>query len=186
MGPQSKTEKFNPFPGLRPFLPEESYLFFGREAESEEVLRKLLANRFITVTGASGSGKSSLVYCGVLPELRKLGDKDSSSWKIITFRPGNDPIGNLTAALKEALGGSDNKMSVSQSVVSVLKSDRDGISTIVKNILTKGNDKVLILVDQFEELFRYSTSVTGFLPGGKASTFVKLLENAVGQKEVEI
>jgi WD40 repeat protein len=186
MGPQSKTEKFNPFPGLRPFLPEESYLFFGREAESEEVIRKLLANRFITVTGASGSGKSSLVYCGVLPKLMKLADNASYSWKIVAFRPGNDPMGNLMAALNEAISGPDIKESVSQSVESVLKSDRDGISTIVKNMVTKGNDKVLIVVDQFEELFRYNTSVTGFLPGGKAATFVRLLENAVGQKEVEI
>ncbi len=53
--------RFNPFPGLRPFTAEESELFFGREKESEEVLNKLLKNRFVTVTGASGSGKSSLV-----------------------------------------------------------------------------------------------------------------------------
>ena len=60
MGSESKF-KLNPFPGLRPFLPEESDLFFGREGESEEVLQKLLKNRFVTVMGASGTGKSSLI-----------------------------------------------------------------------------------------------------------------------------
>ena len=85
---------FNPFPGLRPFAPEESDLFFGRKGESEEVLEKLLRNKFVTVMGASGTGKSSLIFCGVLPNLRKK----SGEWKIITFRPGNEPFENLSKA----------------------------------------------------------------------------------------
>ena len=53
MGPTKRDNKnFNPFPGLRPFAPEESDLFFGREEESEEVLGKLMKNRFVTVIGA--------------------------------------------------------------------------------------------------------------------------------------
>ena len=59
----------NPFPGLRPFTPEESDLFFGREGQSEEILTKLKKNKFVTVIGASGSGKSSLIYCGIIPRL---------------------------------------------------------------------------------------------------------------------
>ena len=54
-------EVFNPFPGLRPFGIGESHLFFGREGQSEEVLRHLAGNRFVAVIGASGSGKSSLM-----------------------------------------------------------------------------------------------------------------------------
>lgn len=61
MGSLKDTRNFNPFPGLRPFSQEESDLFFGREAESGEVVEKLLGNRFVTVIGASGSGKSSLI-----------------------------------------------------------------------------------------------------------------------------
>ena len=59
----------NPFPGLRPFKIEESHLFFGREGQSDEVLLKLSKNRFIGVIGPSGSGKSSFIYCGVMPIL---------------------------------------------------------------------------------------------------------------------
>jgi ABC-type thiamine transport system ATPase subunit len=62
MGSKNETLKFNPFPGLRPFAEEESDLFFGREKESLDVLGKLLANRFVTVIGASGTGKSSLIF----------------------------------------------------------------------------------------------------------------------------
>ena len=61
----------NPFPGLRPFKIEESHLFFGREGQSDEVLLKLSKSRFVGVIGPSGSGKSSFIYCGVLPIDRK-------------------------------------------------------------------------------------------------------------------
>src|SRR5664279_2447377 len=101
MGPKIDNKNFNPFPGLRPFAPDESDLFFGRESESEEVLGKLLKNRFVTVIGASGSGKSSLIYCGVLPKVRNQKNIESSAWRIISFRPGNDPFGNLAEAISD-------------------------------------------------------------------------------------
>jgi hypothetical protein len=186
MGPNLKTEKFNPFPGLRPFLPEESDLFFGREGESEEVLRKLLKNRFITVIGASGSGKSSLIYCGVLPKVKKLAKNNSSSWKIVTFRPGNDPIDNLAEALLRDISESDKKNIDKQTVLTLLNSGSDGIEKVVKKLLVTKKEKVLILVDQFEELFRYRTAGTGLVPGEHAAGFVKLIEEAVGQTETEI
>src|SRR5688572_31463005 len=65
-----KVSTLNPFPGLRPFKIEESHLFFGREGQSDEVLLKLSKSRFVGVIGPSGSGKSSFIYCGVLPILR--------------------------------------------------------------------------------------------------------------------
>ena len=58
----------NPFPGLRPFTPEEADLFFGRKGQVSEITLNLRENRFIAVIGASGSGKSSLIYCGVIPD----------------------------------------------------------------------------------------------------------------------
>ena len=185
MGPESTMKKFNPFPGLRPFLPEESDLFFGREGESEEVLGKLLKNRFVTVMGASGTGKSSLIYCGVLPRVKKMGS-DSSSWKILTFRPGNDPVGNLTETIALASAGDGDAESARKSAASILASGPQGLSTAVKELLIRNNEKVLILVDQFEELFRYSFSGTGALPEADAFKFVELLENAVSQTTAEI
>ena len=59
----------NPFPGLRPFQLEESHLFFGREEQTGQLLERLGNTRFLAVVGASGSGKSSLVRAGLLPEL---------------------------------------------------------------------------------------------------------------------
>ena len=185
MGPNLKSEKFNPFPGLRPFLPEESDLFFGREAESEEVLKKLLKNRFITVIGASGSGKSSLIYCGVLPRVKKLESNNAGSWKILTFRPGNDPIGNLAEAFVKNISGKDNKDT--QTITDLLNSGPDGITKVIKNLNGNTSGKYLILVDQFEELFRYKAAGdTDVIPGVEAAGFVKLIEESVSQTTIEI
>ena len=56
----------NPFPGLRP-RDDEEHLFFGREQQVDTMIDKLAATRFLAVVGASGSGKSSLVNCGLRP-----------------------------------------------------------------------------------------------------------------------
>ena len=59
----------NPFPGLRPFEFHEALLYFGRDGQSEQLLRRLGTTRFLAVVGSSGSGKSSLVRAGLLPRL---------------------------------------------------------------------------------------------------------------------
>src|ERR1044072_9980133 len=90
----------NPFPGLRPFDFEESHLFFGRDGQSEQLITKLGATRFLAVVGTSGSGKSSLVRAGLMPSL--LGGfmtSAGSNWRIAVMRPGSDPVGNLARVL---------------------------------------------------------------------------------------
>ena len=94
----------NPFPGLRPFESNETHLFFGRDGQSEELLRRLKRTRFLAVVGTSGSGKSSLVRAGLLPALQGgLMASAGSDWRIAILRPGGDPIGNLARALESAL-----------------------------------------------------------------------------------
>ena len=84
----------NPFPGLRPFEAEEDHLFFGREKEIDDLLRRLRVHRFLSVIGTSGCGKSSLVRSGLIPSLHSgLMVKAGSSWRIAMMRPGEDPIG---------------------------------------------------------------------------------------------
>jgi len=93
----------NPFPGLRPFTQKEDYLFFGREEQTIDLLQRLGGNRFVAVVGTSGSGKSSLVRCGLLSQL--LGGKmleAGASWEIAVTHPGGNPLALLTDALLEA------------------------------------------------------------------------------------
>ncbi len=186
MGSKNETLKFNPFPGLRPFAEEESDLFFGREKESLEVLGKLLANRFVTVIGASGTGKSSLIYCGVLPKVREKGLKDSSSWRIIKFRPGNDPFGNLGEAIAENLTGRGLHKVETDAILLEMHLDADGISSTLGKYVSSDGGNVLLVIDQFEELFRYSTLSAGGSKGVHASEFVDKIVKAVSRADSNI
>jgi len=186
MGQHRDDKNFNPFPGLRPFAPEESDLFFGREGESEEILGKLLKNRFVTVIGASGSGKSSLIYCGVLPKVRKLIMKESSTWKIISFRPGNDPFGNLADALSEFISATGQKKIDRNSILSEFIHNRGSLSAAIKKFIVESDEKVLLVIDQFEEIFRYSNLASDNSSATESAKFVDFMVSTVGQTSVDV
>ncbi|MBK7131727.1 MAG: High-affnity carbon uptake protein Hat/HatR [Bacteroidales bacterium] len=179
-------KKFNPFPGLRPFAPEDSDLFFGREGESEEVVGKLIKNRFVTVIGASGSGKSSLIYCGVLPKVRNHKEKSTSGWRIISFRPGNDPFGNLADVISEKISEDSLKPADRNTILTELRDNAGGIAAAVKKFMITSNEKVLIVVDQFEEIFRYSALGKADAVISPAARFVDYMVDAVTQSDVEV
>jgi len=137
---------FNPFPGLRPFKQDEAHLFFGREGQSQSVLQSLKANNFVAVIGASGSGKSSLIYCGVIPELRS---NPSEEWLILSTRPGTNPIMNLFLSASEQVGSG-----VTESDHDQLLHHHLSLIDWVKKVLKK-DEKMLLVIDQFEEIFRF-------------------------------
>ncbi|OFY66775.1 MAG: hypothetical protein A2Y71_01570, partial [Bacteroidetes bacterium RBG_13_42_15] len=174
-----KDEKFNPFPGLRPFTPEESEFFFGREDESSEIAGKLIRNRFVAVTGASGSGKSSLILCGLLPKIRGLSSKETGIWRILTMKPGNDPFGNLTGSFAENIPDADKRNKSKDEIIKLLKENPDGIAEVIKRLSSDIKGKVLLFIDQFEELFRYGSPETGIGTGTDTAGFIDLLTNAV-------
>src|SRR5260221_14422137 len=83
----------NPFPGLRPFTINECHLFFGRESQVDEILVKLSQHRSITVLGYSGSGKSSLMHCGLIPVLYGgFITQPGPAWPVFPLRPGNSSV----------------------------------------------------------------------------------------------
>jgi WD40 repeat protein len=176
----------NPFPGLRPFTIEESHLFFGREGQSEIVLEYLAKNHFAAVTGASGSGKSSLIYCGLIPTLHGGFITDTGSyWKIIAVRPGNSPVENLAEALarNEQAGPEADDLSIrKQILLSVLKRSSFGLVDAIKQMKIAGNENVLLIVDQFEELFRFKESRKDSTAFNETEAYIKLLVNAIRQK----
>jgi len=154
----------NPFPGLRPFKIEESHLFFGREGQSDEVLLKLSKHRFVGVIGPSGSGKSSFIYCGVLPILYGGFLTDASpNWEVVVTRPGGGPIDNLAEALlksnKEYRKADPEEQKIKRTIIStLLKSSSLGLVEAIQQSRRSEDVNYLILVDQFEELFRFKDS----------------------------
>ncbi|CAN5338404.1 hypothetical protein BH09BAC3_BH09BAC3_37530 [soil metagenome] len=180
----------NPFPGLRPFSIEESHLFFGREGQVDEILSKLAQHRSVTIMGYSGSGKSSLMYCGLVPVLYGgFMTNTSPNWQIIAARPGNSPIGNLTESIVNYLEASgkvkpEDKPIQAAIIKSVLLSGTDGLVEVSNYLQRAEKENVFFLFDQFEELLRFRE--LGEEQTNEAAQFVSLILHAVHQKDTPI
>jgi WD40 repeat protein len=183
MGPMKDIKDFNPFPGLRPFTPEDRSLFFGREAESDEVISKLLKNGYISVLGAAGSGKSSLVYSGILPKIKDLKIKESSVWRILPFSPGNDPLGNFAAVFSRAIADRGQEPPDKEILLSELENGSGNFSDLAKKYLIQLDDKVLLIIDQFEELFRYNAYSKSGSTQSQVNKFVDFLLRSVNKSD---
>ncbi len=177
----------NPFPGLRPFLPEEAHLFFGREGQSEEILENLSKNRFSAILGASGSGKSSLIYCGLLPILHGgFLHNGRSKWRIAIARPGLSPIANLAHSLAKTFSSDQNNDDVEADALinqAILSRSSDGIANLIDQFGLDADENFLILIDQFEELFRYQYSGKDSDAHDRVDHFVNLLVSIVKQRK---
>ena len=179
----------NPFPGLRPFSIEESHLFFGREGQSEEVLQQLAKNRFVAVIGASGSGKSSLIYCGLIPILYGgFIAEAGSEWKLITTRPGTHPVENLAASLAEADERlTEDERQVARNInLAILQRSSLGLAEAVARMAISKDSNILLMIDQFEELFRFKRSRRDESSFNESEAYVKLLVGAINQTELPI
>jgi tetratricopeptide (TPR) repeat protein len=183
----------HPFPGLRPFEADEQELFFGREGQSEEILLRLRQHRFVAVVGASGSGKSSLIRAGLLPYLHGgFLAQGGTHWRVAIFRPSGDPIKNLAAALGDpAMLGpqAENADAAAQnSILLEVSLRRSGLGLIeaVRLARLPEREQVLIVVDQFEELFRFANTTDKPGRDDDAAAFVKLLLETSQQRELPI
>jgi hypothetical protein len=182
----------NPFPGLRPFETGEYRLFFGREGQSDALITRLQRARFLGVVGTSGSGKSSLVRAGLLPALRGgMMAGAGSGWRISIMRPGSDPFGNLAHSLAEndvlpEAGGGLPPAEAEAVIEAQLRSGSLGLVDAAKHARLAEHEKLLIVVDQFEELFRFRAARAATSTGDDASAFVKLLLEAAQQREVSL
>lgn len=146
----------NPFVGLRPFESTESLLFFGRREQTMELLQLLHRSRFMAVVGSSGCGKSSLIRAGLIPKLKAgflAGRRDQ--WRIATMKPGDAPLQNLAAALLEAFSEDLLEDRVSSFTDRIREGGLQAIVQYLGAQLSKSNANILLLVDQFEEIFRF-------------------------------
>jgi WD40 repeat protein len=162
---QVNTIPSNPFVGLRPFESTESLFFFGRGAQTGELMERLYTCRFVSVVGRSGCGKSSLIRAGLIPKLRAgflVADRDS--WVVETMKPGDRPLRSLAAAVLRVTGGGAKHGAADASAAEVEalaeEISAEGVEAVTKRlapVLERGDANFLLLVDQFEEIFRFGS-----------------------------
>lgn len=138
----------NPYKGLRAFDEADAADFFGRDALVQQLLKRLAGkDRFLAVVGPSGSGKSSVVRAGLVPALRRGGLPGSDSWFIARMVPGAHPMEDLAAALLSV------SFDVSTQLLQDLHASDRALLDTVHRILPSDEAELVLVIDQFEELF---------------------------------
>ena len=178
----------SPYPGLRPFQQDEAHLFFGREAQIEDMLARLEDRRFLAVVGTSGCGKSSLVRAGLIPALEQGFLSDAlPNWRMAVMRPGSAPFDNLTTTLlSEAALGHERQSATQQAAALLQATLRRGPLGLVEAVAESHlpeDTNLLLVVDQFEELFRYRTQTKNI---NDADAFVNLLLKSAQSEQSEV
>ena len=146
-----------PYRGLSAFREIDEPFFFGREEITELLIETFKDRSVMTViVGSSGSGKSSIVSAGLLPELQKVGD-----WLSIDFRPGRRPFQSLVAALLPHLKpGLDEAKT--QELSLAFQTGELILRDTLQQVLEKHPpaSRLLLIVDQFEEIYTLCSDST--------------------------
>ncbi|MGI9624291.1 MAG: BTAD domain-containing putative transcriptional regulator, partial [Acidimicrobiales bacterium] len=144
----SRSDVANPFKGLLPFVEADNQTFFGRDSLVAEMLRLIGGGqRLLGIVGSSGSGKSSVVRAGLIPALNKGAVADSQEWLVARMVPGSHPFAELEAALLRST------LDAPDSLDDQLRDDSSGLLRAVLRILPEDDARLVLVIDQFEELF---------------------------------
>ncbi|TAN89634.1 MAG: caspase family protein, partial [Phormidium sp. SL48-SHIP] len=139
---------FNPYKGLEAFQEADAPYFFGRCKLTKTLVNAIYDQPFLAVTGSSGSGKSSVVRAGLIPELKKGTTlSETADWQIYEpFKPGDDPL----ASLAQVFVDENNENLSLEQVKTALNEGESGVKTLLAHL---NFPTVLLVVDQFEQLF---------------------------------
>lgn len=187
----------HPFVGLRAFGYADRDFFFGRR-EQLDVLEPLVSrNRFVAIVGSSGSGKSSLIRAGLLPRL----ESRTAPWRWAEMRPGEAPIRALAMCLgalgaRQAESGGADPLAEARAdrIELLLRRSSFGIPDSAPLLPSSPDQQLLLLIDQFEELFRFAdldneaglNSELSAQRREEATAFVRLLLVASGLSDLPI
>lgn len=143
----------SPYRGLKAFREADAANFYGRDTYTAKLLQEANRNGLLAVIGPSGSGKSSVVFAGLVPALRR-----DNAWLVIAFRPGRDPFRSLAAALLPYLGlgiSEVDQLKETHKMAAALSAGELDLSDILERLLELAgpDERVLLIADQFEELY---------------------------------
>ncbi|HRP67670.1 MAG TPA: ATP-binding protein, partial [Thauera sp.] len=171
----------SPYPGLRPFTEDEAELFFGREAQTDQLLDRLRRTRFLAIVGPSGCGKSSLVRAGMIAALQTGLMADAGAhWRIANMRPGARPLWRLASALAAPAAldmERDGGAAALAFADATLRRGPLGLVELLQERWLPAGANLLLLVDQFEEIFRFRQEGSA----DEADAFVALLLASAAQ-----
>jgi len=181
----------SPYPGLRSFSEEESLFFRGRDTHIHEIINLLQSNKFLMVTGASGDGKSSIIFSGLVPNARAGFFKSKyTHWEVAHFRPERSPVKNLAKELAGIFNSPQETLQTELnrgfgSLVDLYKESdlhKDESSEQWKNTDEEAHKKIerstanlLVIVDQFEEFFTNPENYRNGVPTEEAQVLINLL-----------
>ncbi|BAZ13213.1 WD-repeat protein [Calothrix sp. NIES-4071] len=155
-----------PYRGLAAFKEEDAPYFYGREEVTQRLVSKVKHSSLVAIVGASGSGKSSVVFAGLAPKLKE--DK-SNDWQVVCFRPGN----RVFESLAVAVGGEGERLNQLELEVE-LKSSSYALQNLIEPIVfASPRRRLLIIVDQFEEVYTLCSNAP------ERKLFIDSLLNAV-------
>jgi hypothetical protein len=177
----------NPFVGLRPFEDSEGLLFFGRREQTMELLERLHKTRFLSVVGSSGCGKSSLIRAGLIPKL-KAGFlvEERDHWIISTMKPGDAPLENLVASLLAGVAERPDAASVNEFVEAIRVSGAQAVTDRLASTLEGAGTNILLLIDQFEEIFRFGLQTENQERRDEAADFVLIMLALARQRALPV
>jgi eukaryotic-like serine/threonine-protein kinase len=141
-----------PYRGLAAFGEGDAKYFFGRSGEIRSALSQLESWPLLAVIGPSGVGKSSFVHAGLVPAVRATG----GDWKIRVLRPGRAPLHSLASVLEDAVDSGQVLAPVSEGIADQLRDAPGLFGDLLRKGAAKKRHRVLIVVDQLEELFTLS------------------------------
>jgi diguanylate cyclase (GGDEF)-like protein len=153
-----------PYRGLEVFTAREKEFFFGRKRLTADIRQKLQEYRFIPLIGASGTGKSSLVYAGVMSWLQE----ETPAWQILpTIKPGIDPLSQLRTVFRDRVPSEERELQ------EIIEDETRTIGEIIEAL--PNSAKYLLFIDQFEEVFTVCGSER------ERKRFIKLITEINGQ-----
>jgi len=172
----------SPYPGLRPFRQDESQIFFGRARETDALIDRLRNSyrRFLAVVGASGTGRSSLVYAGVLPRLQENAVDGSATWQVISLQPGGQGDNPFLAVANELRRLLPPQTMLPNRLAKELEDDPAIVAGYVDQVLTgkPTSAQLMLFVDQLEELFTQAENYR--------QKFVDLLKETARQSRTRV
>ncbi|HYC39489.1 MAG TPA: hypothetical protein VEB63_03300 [Chitinophagaceae bacterium] len=180
-----------PYTGLRSFTEEESLYFKGRDLQIDQVTSLLEQNKFLMLTGASGEGKSSLIYAGLVPNARAGFFKAKyANWVVADFRPERNPVQNMAASLAHAFdilpATVETELRRGYSSLVDLYTSSDffvdendeawrGLDEEEKRKRNRKAANLMLIVDQFEEFFTNPENFYSEVPSQDSQIVVNLV-----------